>query len=88
MTLEFVNEYIEDKFRNSEDIVIYYFFELRIKCNLTEEDTNKFLELAKNKFENMHYQVYFTGAKYTYKGLTTTVPDNELMVAVKEEMAD
>lgn len=86
MTMEFVNDYIEEKTNNNEDYVVFSFFELRIKCNLTEEETDKFLELAKNKFENMHYQVFFTGAQYTYKGIPRTVQDNELMIAVREEM--
>lgn len=85
MTLEFVNNYIDEKIAKNDEQIVFTFFELRIKCNLTEEDTDKFLELAKNKFENMNYQVFFTGAKYNYKGKNNIVQDNELMIALKEE---
>ncbi len=47
-------------------------------------ETNTLLELAKNKFENMGYSVYFTDAKYTYQNARMTVQPNELMIAVKE----
>ena len=42
------------------------------------------MELAKIRLENLNYQVYFTGAKYTLNGEKKVVQDNEYMVAVKK----
>ena len=55
-----------------------------VKNNLTEQQVNEFLRLSKIRLENLDYQVYFTGAKYTYKGEINKVEDNQLMVAIKE----
>lgn len=84
MNLLFVDNYINRKIGENDTFIKFTFYELRIKNDLTEEETSKFLELAKNKFENMNYQVFFTGANYTYHNAKRTVQDNELMVAIKE----
>ena len=86
MTLEFVDNYINNKINESKDknMIVFTFYELRIKCNLSERETDNFLGLAKNKFENMGYLTYFTGAEFTYNDVTRIVQDNELMVTVKK----
>ena len=43
-----------------------------------------FLKYAKIRLENMNYQVYFTGAKFTYNNEIRQVQDNEYMIAIKE----
>lgn len=84
MTLEFVDSFINQKINSNENYVRFTFYELRVKYNLTEDETNKFLELAKNKFENMQYEVYFIGDTYEYQGATKEVEQNELMIAIKK----
>ena len=84
MTLEFVDSLINQKINANEDYVRFTFYELRVKYNLTEDETNKFLELAKNKFENMQYEVYFIGDTYNYQGNNKEVEQNELMIAIKK----
>jgi len=84
MTLEFVDSFINQKINASENYVRFTFYELRVKYNLTEDETNKFLELAKNKFENMQYEVYFIGDTYEYEGTEKLVEQNELMIAIKK----
>lgn len=84
MTLEFVDSFINQKINSNENYVRFTFYELRVKYNLTEDETNKFLELAKNKFENMQYEVYFIGNTYEYQGITKQVEQNELMIAIKK----
>ena len=66
-------------------MIIITFYELRIKYDLSEDETQEFLSLSKIRLENMKYQVYFTGAKYEQNGVIKTVQDNELMVAIKEK---
>ena len=86
MTDDFIINYINNKLKESKDenFIRYTFYELRVKNNLTEKDIDKFLEINKNYFENNGYNVYFTGAKFTYKTAKITVQDNELMIATKE----
>ncbi len=84
MTMKEVADYFDKKLQQSEEFIRITFYEIRIKYGLTENETDQFLEIAKNKFENMGYNVYFTNAKYKYKQAIMTVQPNELMIAIKE----
>lgn len=84
MTLKFIEDYINKKISENDEFVRFTYYELRVKSNLSEEDIRMFLGLAKNKFENMGYTVYFIGNEYTYKGKIKKVEQNEYMVAIKE----
>lgn len=84
MNLEFIDNYINNKINENQNCIVCTFYDLRIKHNLTEEETDDFLRLSKNKLENLGYRVYFTGAKFVYKNASRTVQDNELMIAVKD----
>ena len=83
MTTQFVEEYINYKISKNENEIIYTFYELRVKENLSEEQLDDFLRLNKIRLENMGYQVYFTGAKFTFKNVNRVVEENQLMVAIK-----
>ena len=83
MTIKFIDDYINEKLSENDEFVRFTYFELRVKCNLSEEDIRMFLSLAKNKFTNMKYNVYFEGNEYTYQGETKIVGQNEYMVAIK-----
>ena len=85
MTMNEVANYLDGKVDKEKDLVKITFYDLRVKYNLTEEETECFLQIAKNKFENMDYKVYFTGADYIYKNNNMKVKDNELMVAVRDD---
>ncbi|MCI8641801.1 MAG: hypothetical protein HFJ59_08085 [Clostridia bacterium] len=84
MTMQEFVDYLDKKIEQNENFIRITFYEIRVKYGLTESETNTLLELAKNKFENMGYSVYFTDAKYTYQNARMTVQPNELMIAVKE----
>lgn len=86
MTLKFITDYIDDKIRKDENKVVFSFYEIRIKLDLSEEETDEFLKLSRTRLENLGYQVYFTGAKYTYQGVSKVVQSNELMVAIKDNL--
>lgn len=88
MTVKFVDDYINKKLLENENFIRYTFYELRIKSDLSEEDVMKFLELNKIYFEKKGYNVYFTGAEFTYQNTRRIVQDNELMIAIKEETND
>ena len=84
MTLDFITDYINKKIIENENVIRYTFYELRVKNNMSEEDVNRFLELNKTYLENIGYEVYFTGAKFTYENANRMVQPNELMIAIKE----
>ena len=86
MTMQEITEYLDNKINENENILTVTFYEVRIKFDLSEEQTQEFLRLCRTRLENLGYQVYFTGAKYTYQGQSKVVQTNELMVAIKENL--
>ena len=84
MTLEELDRDINNKILENEEFVRYTYFELKVRHNLSEEEIDEVLRLARNKFENLGYKVYFTGAKYNYKGEEKVVESNEYLVAIKD----
>lgn len=84
MTIQFVEDYIQDKISKNENEIIYTFYELRVNNNLSEEEVDEFLRLNKIRLENLGYKVFFTGAKFVYQNANRTVQPNQFMVAIKE----
>ncbi len=82
MTDKFVINYIDKKISESEDVnyIVYSFYELKIKNNLSEDEIQRFLKINKDYFENKVYNVYFTGARFTYKNTSILVQDNHLLL--------
>ena len=85
MKEDYVDKYIKEKIVGGKDFLKFSFYELRVKENLSVDDTDDFLEMAKWKLEDLGYDIYFSGAKYTYRDNRYTVGDNELMIAMKCE---
>ena len=83
MTIQFVTEYLDNKIEENENYIECSVYDLRVKQNLSEQDVDIFLQYAKTRLENSDYQVYFTGAKYSYKGKQRIVKSNNYMVAIK-----
>lgn len=83
MDLDYINSYMDAKIAENHEIIIFSFFELRIKENLSECDLNNFLNLSKIRLENLGYSVYFTGESYKYNNEFKVVQDNELMIAIE-----
>ena len=84
MTTQFVTEYLDNKIEKNENYIKCTFYELRVKRNLSEEQVDELLKLAKTRLENMSYQVYFTGAKFQYNGKEQQVQSQDYMIAIKE----
>ena len=82
--LELIDSILQEKMDLNENLIKIKFFEIRVTHNLSEVETFEFIRLARNKLENLGYNVYLTKAKYQYKGKQYIVQDNELMVAIKE----
>ena len=74
---------LEEKMNENDEFIKYTFYEIRVKYNLTEQETERFLELIRMKLLNENYQVYFTGDKFEYKEEKMIVGNNELIVAIK-----
>lgn len=74
---------LKAKMQKDDSYIRYTFYELRVKYNLSDQDTDRFLELIRRKLQNENYRVYFTGARFEYNNATMMVQDNELMIAVK-----
>lgn len=85
MSLEEITELIDSKIEKNPNCIVFTWFEIRVRKNLTEEQTDDFLRLARNRLENLNYQVYFTGAKFVYENANRTVQDNELLIAIKDK---
>ena len=67
MSLEEITELIDSKIEKNPNCIVFTWFEIRVRKNLTEEQTDDFLRLARNRLENLNYKVYFTGAKFVYE---------------------
>lgn len=65
--ISIIEQTLKDKLNNNSDFIKYTFYELRVKYNLSEQDTDRFLSLIRTKLQNENYKVYFTGTKFEYK---------------------
>lgn len=82
--IKLIEDTLKNKMNENCNYIRYTFYELRVKYNLSEKDTDRFLFLIRTKLENENYKVYFTGTKFMYNNAKMTVQDNELIIAVKE----
>lgn len=85
MTMQELDDYIEDKIYENSSFIRFTYYELRIKLNLLKNDTLTFLHLEQAKLKNKGYKVNRTKQEYYYNEQKFVVKDNELLlVAVKE----
>lgn len=85
MTLKEITMFLNKKISENEDFIRITFYEMRILQNLTQEETDEFIEFAKIKLKNFNYKVYEVGNRYWYNGNSYTVQTNELLIAVKPQ---
>lgn len=83
--IKLIENTLKIKIKINPNYIRYTYYELRVKYNLSEENTDRFLLLIRTKLENQGYRVFFTEAKFEYNNTKITVQDNELMIAVKEK---
>lgn len=84
MNLQQIDLYIENKIKDNSEYIVFSFYELRVKLNLSSEETLNFIHLASIKLENNNYKIYRTNQKYIYEGKKLKVEENQLLVAIKE----
>ena len=80
--IEFINK--KEKERENKDYIEYFYYELKVKARLTEEQIDEVLRVSRDYFENKNYSVYFTNAKFEYQNVKRKVEINEYMIAFKE----
>lgn len=84
MTLEYITEYIDKKIYKNDKLITVTFYELRIKEDLSKEDTFIFLKMSKQRLVNLGYKIYETGERFIFEGKEKVVRSNVLFIAVKE----
>ena len=83
MTLNEFTNFLDKKIQENERCIRITFYELRIKYNLSEKETEDFIKLAKNRLTNLGYEV-FTNEKNQNSKNDITLEYNELVIAIKE----
>ena len=78
-----ITDFLDEKINENDNFIKITFYEIRVKYNLSEQETELFIELATNRFNNLGYNVYCTAEAYKYKNQTNIVQPNELLVAIK-----
>lgn len=58
MTIQELTEFLDNKILQNENEIVITFYELRVKMNLSEKDTDYFLKLCRARFQNLGYKVY------------------------------
>ena len=79
-----ITEYLDNKIEENSKKVVFTFYELRIKMDLTEPTIEKFLRLSETRLINLGYRTYKPGEVYGFEGKMLEVKENELLLAVKE----
>ena len=80
---ELCTRLLDSKIAENKNFIRFTFYELRVKHNLSEDETDEFLRLAMTYLENKGYEVYIGNARYTYKNANQNVQPNELLIAFK-----
>ena len=86
MDLQQIDLYVENKLKQNKNTVIFTFYELRVKLNLSSEATYNFLHLASEKLEKFGYKVYRPKQEYIYERQKYKVKENQLLLAIKEKL--
>ena len=84
MIKELCTKLLDNKMAKNENFIRFTFYELRVKNNLSEEDTDEFLRLCMTYLENKGYEVYVGNTRYSYNNATQNVQPNELLIAFKD----
>ena len=85
MIKELCTKLLDNKIAQNENFIRFTFYELRVKNNLSENETEEFLKLCMTYLENKGYEVYIGNARYSYNNATQNVQPNELLIAFKNE---
>lgn len=82
--IDIIEEIIERKSKEDERIIIFTFFEVHIRKEVSREQEDRFIDLATNRLENLGYTVYLEGEKFVFDFADRRVQDNQIIVAIKK----
>lgn len=82
-SFKFVENFINEKIKENPQIIIYTFYELKVKLNMSDNGVERFLKCSKIILEDLGYQLFYTGHVYQIGNEERIVQSNELMIAVK-----
>lgn len=85
MVNELYTKLLENKITKNENFIRFTYYELRVKNDLSEKETDEFLKLCMNYLGNKGYQVYLGNARYNYNNANQNVQPNELLIAFKND---
>ena len=80
--INFINK--KEKENENKDYIEYYYYELKVKANLSEKQIDEVLRVSRDYFENKNYNVFFTNAEFEYNGQKRKVETNNYMIAIKQ----
>ena len=83
MTLNEFTNFLDKKIQENNNYIRITFYELRIKYDLSEQETEDFIKLAKNRLTNLGYEVYTNEKDKNLKN-DIILEDNELVIAMKK----
>ena len=84
MTVTEFDDFFNNKIKENEYFLKFTYYELRVKHNLSQDETDEFVDYAERKLKKMGYDVYLTGDPYTFPNTPRVVETNELLVAIKK----
>ena len=85
MVKELYTKLLDSKMTKNENFIRFTYYELRVKNNLSEKDTDEFIKLSRTYLENKGYEVYIGNARYSYNNASQNVQPNELLIAFKND---
>ena len=85
MKLSELTKITDEKIKQSEDKVVFSFYEINVKYNISKEDQNTFLTYVKTRLTNLGYTVYLEGNKYFFKDKFYELTPQEKLVAIREK---
>ncbi len=84
MTLNEFTNFLDKKIQENERCIKITFYELRIKYDLSEQETEEFIKLAKIRLTNMGYEVYTREVNNDSENNNIQLKDNELLIGIRE----
>ena len=79
-----IDKLVEEKLEIDDKFLRFTFYEVMVKNKVSNQQEDEFLNLAKNKLNNMRYTVYFQEQQFIYNEARMRVQPNELLIAMEK----
>jgi len=81
--IELIEKYVQKKIEENPNIIIFSYFEVIVEMDIKKVQEEEFIDLAKNKLENIGFTVYLEGEMFAYKDIYRMVGDNEIVIGIR-----